>query len=95
METMKTRILLVIGILLLTSSFSISKAQKSRSSAVQSSSFNVFTSPELFPLTTRWVSEYCKLNPVIKVDVIQSEDKEIARLLQTGKGIGFVSDQSL
>ncbi len=91
---MKTRNLLFIATLLLICSAAISKESANGSRTTPRGTVNVFTSPDLFPLTTKWVSEYTRINPAVKIEVIQSEDKEIAGMLKSGSGIGFIRNES-
>ncbi|MEI6678180.1 MAG: substrate-binding domain-containing protein [Mariniphaga sp.] len=91
---MKTRVFLFIGILLIYYSTAISKELTTGISQAQKGSINVFSSPDLYPLTAKWVSEYSRLNPELKIQVTKSEDKEITGMLQSGTGIGFISDES-
>lgn len=91
---MKTRICLFIGLLLLSYSIAVSKETTIGNDATQKGSINVFTSPNLYPLTMKWASEYGNLNPGMKISVIKSVHNNIADLLKTGTGIGFITDES-
>ncbi len=91
---MKTRIFIIIGLLLLTCSIASSKEALTGNSASREGSINVVASPDLYNLTARWASEYCKLNPTLKINVIKSTDNNLAGLLKTSAGIGFMSDES-
>ena len=91
---MKTRISLLIGFLLLSCSIADSKEVATGNSPTQQGSINVFTSPDLYNLTMKWVSEYGSLNPKLKINVIKSADNEIDGKLKTGDGIGFIADES-
>jgi glycine cleavage system H lipoate-binding protein/ABC-type phosphate transport system substrate-binding protein len=91
---MKTRVFLFIGILLIYYSNAISKELTTGSSPAQKGSISIFSSPDLYPLTAKWVSEYSRLNPELKIQITKAEDKEIAGKLLSGTGIGFISDES-
>jgi glycine cleavage system H lipoate-binding protein/ABC-type phosphate transport system substrate-binding protein len=93
---MKTRIFLFIGILLFSVSFTISEelTVADSNSRIEAPTLIVYSSPDLYPLTTKWISEYTRVNPAIKMQVIISEDKNITGSLKTGTGIGFMSDES-
>jgi glycine cleavage system H lipoate-binding protein/ABC-type phosphate transport system substrate-binding protein len=93
-EIMKTRIFLIIGMLLLSYSISFSKAAVNGGKTSQAGSINVLTSPDLYNLTTKWASEYCRLNPTLQINVIKSSENNLAGMLNPGAGIGFVSDES-
>lgn len=94
-EIMKARILLFIAILLSGYSISISKELKAIAGPDQQGAVNVYTSSGLYPLTAKWVSEYSRQNPQLNIRLITSEDTEITGMLQSGSGIGFISDASL
>jgi glycine cleavage system H lipoate-binding protein/ABC-type phosphate transport system substrate-binding protein len=91
---MKTRIFLLIGFLLLNYSISIGNEAETGNKATHEGSINVYTSAELYNLTLKWASEYSKINPLIKINVIKAEDNSIAGMLNSGTGIGFVSAAS-
>jgi len=91
---MKTRICLLIGFLLLNYSIADSKEVATGNIPAQQGSINVFTSPDLYNVTMKWVSEYGSFNPKLKINVIKSADSEIAGKLKTGDGIGFIADES-
>ena len=91
---MKTRIVILIGLLLLNCSISICNQAATGNNPSQSGSINVLTTPELYNLTMDWTNEYGKLNPALKINVIKSTDNSFAGMLGTGTGIGFVSSGS-
>ncbi len=92
---MKTRIILIVGILLSSYSFVGSKELVKEKSVDQKGAITIFSTPELYPLTSNWVSEYLKSNPGMNIQLLKSETNEISRLLKKGSGIGFISDRSL
>jgi len=92
---MKTRIILVIGILLSGYSLVISKELSTGKSLNQKGAITIFASPDLYPLTSKWVSEYNQLNPGMNIELLKSETKDISAVLKKGNGIGFVTDGSL
>jgi len=91
---MKTRIFLLIGLLLLNYSISNSKEVVSGNAPTQQGSINLFTSTDLYNLSTKWVSEYGSLNPKLKINLVKSTHIEIVEKLKSGEGIGFVTDDS-
>jgi len=91
---MKTRTFLFIGLLLLNYSFASSKEAVTGNNPSQQGSLNVVTSPDLYNLTLKWADAYCSLNPDLKINVIQSEDKGIAAALTTNAGIGIINDHT-
>ena len=91
---MKTRIYLFIALFLLTCSFADSKEAENRNNPSVKGSINVFASPATYNLAIKWASEYCSLNPKLKINVINSTDKAIVSLLNKEEGIGFVTEES-
>ena len=90
---MKTSIYLFITFILLSYNISDSKEMMAGKNPSQEGFINVFTTPDLYNLTMKWVSEYRSLNPTLTINVIKSEDYQAAGLLNTGGGIGFVADE--
>ena len=91
---MKTRICLLIGFLLLNYSIADSKEVVTGNPQTQQGSINLFTTPDLYNLTMKWVSEYESLNPKLKINLVKSTDVEIAEKLKSGEGLGFIADES-
>lgn len=91
---MKTRICLLIGLILLNYSISNSKEVTSGNTPTQQGSFDVFTSPDLYNLTMTWVNEYGSLNPNLKINVVKVANNEIAGRLNAREGIGFIGDDT-
>jgi len=91
---MKTRICLLIGFLLLNYSIADSKEVVTGNSQTQQGSINLFTTPYLYNLTTKWVNEYESLNPKLKINLAKSTDAEIAEKLKSGEGLGFIANES-
>ena len=93
-EIMKTRICLLIGLILLNYSISNSKEVTPGNTPTQQGSFDVFTSPDLYNLTMTWVNEYGSLNPNLKINVVKAANNEIADRLNIREGIGFIGDDT-
>jgi len=91
---MKTRICLLIGLLLLNYSISDSKEVTPGNTPTQQGSLDIFTSPDLYNLTMTWVNEYGSLNPKLKINVFKTANNEIADRLNTKEGIGFIADDT-
>ena len=91
---MKPSILFFIGILLLSHSSAISKETTAGNIPSKGGSINVFTSPDLFNLTMKWVSEYSSKDSGQKIKVIKSTDDDLAVILNSGEGVCFVADES-
>ena len=73
---MKTRICLLIGLILLNYSISNSKEVTPENTPTQQGSLNVFTSPDLYNLTMKWVNEYGSLNPNLKINVVKAANND-------------------
>ncbi|MCX6237436.1 MAG: hypothetical protein NTY07_07760 [Bacteroidia bacterium] len=91
---MKTRIVLFIALLLISYSKTDSKEAVTTNNPSKEGSINVFTSPGLYNLTMKWVSEYTSLNPKVKINVVRSADSNVAGILNTNGGIGFIANES-
>lgn len=91
---MKTRIFLFIALFLLSCSIADSKEAEIRNNPSVKGSINVFASPATYNLSMKWASEYCRLNPNLKINVLNSTDNTIAGMLNNEEGIGFVTEES-
>ena len=91
---MKTRILLFIGMLLITFSNVSSQETGSKNNVTQKGAINVLSSPDLYNLTTKWAGEYERLNPKVSIIVKMGSDAGIAGMLKAGTGIGIISQGS-
>lgn len=91
---MKTRIILIIALFFISCSIANSKEEEIRTKSPENIAFNVYTSPDLYNLTLKWVEEYGKLDPTLKINVIKSADNHIPEMLNEGAGIGFTADES-
>ena len=60
----------------------------------QVGSLNVFTSPDLYPLTAKWISEYSKTNPAEKIELVTTGELDISTILKSKPGLGFIRDES-
>jgi len=90
---MKARISLFIVLILLSCSMANSKESVTENNPSQEGIINVYASPDLYNLTSRWATEYSSLNPKLKINVIQAPDKDLPGMLRTSGGIGFISDE--
>ena len=77
-------------------SYSIASSNETvtKSNPSMKGSIDVFTSPDIYNLTMKWTSEYCSLNPKMKINVIRSTDNNVVDVLNTSTGIGFISEES-
>jgi len=89
---MKTRVFLTITMLLLDCLYAISKDPTSSNNNSSSSTINVAASPELYELTMKWATEYCRLNPTQKISVSKASVIDVSKRVSSGE-IGFISEE--
>jgi len=89
---MKTRIFLIITLLLLNCLYAISKEATSGDTNSSTGSINVTTSPELYDLTMKWANEYCRLNPTQKINVSKASENNVSEMISSGE-LGIVSEE--
>jgi len=75
---MKTRFFLTITMLLLSCLYAISKDDSSSDINSSASTINVAASPELYDLTMKWATEYCRLNPTQKISVSKASVNDVS-----------------
>jgi len=89
---MKTRVFLTITMLLLDCLYAISKDPTSSNNNSSSSTINVAASPELYDLTMKWATEYCRLNPTQKISVSKASEIDVSERVSSGE-MGFISEE--
>ena len=89
---MKTWLFFFIGIFLLGNSAS-SQQVVSNTGNSREGSINILTSADLYTLTSKWAGEYGRLNPKMKINIVQIGAGELAGQLQPG-AMGLVSRES-
>lgn len=70
----------------------ISKETATKNNPPASATVNVYSSPELYDLTTKWAAEYSAANQGQNINVIKLADPGIAALINKEKNICFVSN---
>jgi len=90
---MKTRIILIITLLLLNCVYANSKEATSGDTNSLAGSINVTTSPQFYDLTMKWANEYCRLNPTQKINVSKASENTVSEMIGSGE-IGFISEES-
>lgn len=88
--TMKNKIFLCIGLLLLTFALKGSNDEAKFKLSLKGS-ISVFSTPDLFNLTTNWADEFCNLNPNVKIKVNKVTENFMADILNVRKSLGFIS----
>ena len=91
---MKTRIFLIIGIVLVIFNTVIGQELGTGKGHSQKNDLKVFASPDIFPLTTKWISEYNKLNPGLKIKLTTTESDNTGSI-KSDNTLGFVSDKAI
>ncbi len=91
---MKTRIFFIIGMLLISCSNVNSQEITAKINLAQEGTINVWSSQDLYNLTTKWAAEYGRLNPKVNIIVTKGSDAEITDMVNAGKGIGIISRKS-
>ena len=91
---MKSKIILIIGLLLIYHSIADCKEAEKSNTHPLDDSINVFTIPDIYDLTMKWTSEYTNLYPSVKIKVISTSVGDFKRLLSNGTGIGFIDEKS-
>lgn len=90
---MKTKVLIFIAFCVLClSNVSNQKAQASNGQD-PSDSIRVFSSPDLYPLTSNWVYEYGKLNQGAKVKVFKLRNDQTEVTINSEGSLYFISDE--
>ena len=92
---MKTRIILIATLMLFYYSIAMSKEPATLKNHSQIGSLNVYTTPELYPLASKWITEYKKSNPSLKIALVTSRELDIWADLKKNPGLGFMKDESL
>jgi glycine cleavage system H lipoate-binding protein/ABC-type phosphate transport system substrate-binding protein len=91
---MKKAIIFLIGLMLINYVNVNSKDLAAENKTSTEDSLMVISTPDLYNLSVKWVSEYNKLNPGAKFGVINISDiKKAEGLIQKGN-IGFISNES-
>ena len=91
---MKNTILLLVGLLFL--NYGISNSLENNE-VIENLSLegliSIFSTPDLYNLTTKWTREFCSLNPNVKINVINVTESSIAEILKKDNNLGFISAQ--
>jgi glycine cleavage system H lipoate-binding protein/ABC-type phosphate transport system substrate-binding protein len=54
----------------------------------------ILCTPDLYNLTNNWATEFCELNPDIKIKLIKYSDSKISNIYNAGAEINFVSNEA-
>ncbi|HUS86161.1 MAG TPA: substrate-binding domain-containing protein, partial [Bacteroidales bacterium] len=90
---MKNTIVLFIGLLLLNCSIPDRTKEEARNNLSADDSINIFCTPDLYNLTARWASEFCNINPDVKIKVINVTESSVAENLNINRNLGFISGE--
>lgn len=89
---MKNTILLISGLFLLISMTANSKGE-SKYDQTQESSISVYCTQDLYHLTSKLASEYCSINPYLRIEVNNVSQSTISKTANTGENLRFISDE--
>ena len=92
---MKSKILVLTGLLLLFSSNLFSEQEGIKNEPSPQGKISVYSTPELYDLASRWASEYGSLNPELKINVINVNEGNMAGLVEAGANFGFTSGDQI
>jgi glycine cleavage system H lipoate-binding protein/ABC-type phosphate transport system substrate-binding protein len=89
---MKTRITLLISLVMILG-VSVLRAEDSslKVQSTLSGSIVVYTSPDLYDLTTRWAGEFTRVNPQVTVRVSDITDNNPEKILRSENNISIIS----
>lgn len=90
---MKNTIVLFIGLLLLNFTISGSKKEEVQKILSEDDSISIFCTPDIYNLTAKWASEFCNLNPDVKINVINGMEASVAENFNISRNIGFISSE--
>jgi len=90
---MKSKLLIIIAIYLLIFSNVSNQKVQANSSVNRQDSISIMSSPDLYDLTTNWVSEFSKVNPESKIKVYNLRDYSTTNLLSSDGNICIISSE--
>lgn len=92
---MKTRVLLIISLFLLTFSYVQSQEMNTENNASVEKSITVSASPEIYALAQNWAGEFCKANPTYKINIVEQQDTKEGTPLKNSATLSFFDAASL
>jgi len=91
---MKTRIFLIIGLLLLYLCNISNNKVVAQDKSTTDNTLRIVCTQDFYSLTNNWVGEFYKLNPEVKIEVIKFTAANSANILNTKANLYFVSDET-
>ena len=88
---MKKYILSIVLLLLMPFGFAENNKADAQNNQPLKGSIRVLTTPDLYPLTTQWATAFTRLHPAVHLQVIKAQESTIARHINTGSNLAFVS----
>ncbi len=88
---MKNKINLHIGLILLLLCLCISCGRDKSSNPPQDDSISFYSTPEVYDLTKQWAGVFNKLNPDVKINVVNVSGSSVVENLENGRNVSFVS----
>jgi ABC-type phosphate transport system substrate-binding protein len=89
---MKTRIFLIAALLIVSLCNASNKETETTKAREIEGSMNVWTTPDLYSLTMIWTAEFTRVNPKATINVLKSDNANVAGMLKTPDGVGFITD---
>jgi len=90
---MKKKMCLQLGVLLLLAGLCLTCSSNRAQKESQQDKIVLQSSPDLYKLTTEWAAVFCKLNPEVEIEVIQTSESVIAENLDHSTKLSFVTSQ--
>ncbi len=88
---MKHKINLQIGLLLLLLCSCVNCSRDKSQILSQDETISFYSTPELYDLTKQWAGVFNKLNPDIKINVVNATGSSVAENLDNSRNVSFVS----
>ena len=58
-------------------------------------SISIFSTPEMYPLASKWAGEYSRLHPDQQISVIKVEGSALQEMVRKGEQVGFISGDEI
>ena len=90
---MKHRKILHLGLLLFLAGGLFSCQRNEMTFSIPEDSITVYSTSELSDISSNWASIYAKLNPDVKIEVIETTESELLKNLDRNGYLGFIADE--
>jgi glycine cleavage system H lipoate-binding protein/ABC-type phosphate transport system substrate-binding protein len=92
MKHMKTKINFQVGLLILLLCGSVN-CSADKSEIPQNETISFYSTPDLYELTEEWAAVFSKLNPDVKINVVNTAGSSVAENLDHSNNVSFVSGE--